>query len=144
MTWCMYSAKNVAYILTSLEAIEKIKIYTQDISDAEDLFDRDDQLIYNACLTLLMTLGEEINKLNEELKEQYSDMPWQSIKGMRNRIAHDYRGLDPTIPYNTIKQYLDPLKECLVQMLDQVDYPDSKLNKILESRYYKHLQYLKK
>ncbi len=140
----MYSVKNVAYILTSLEAIEKIKIYTRDIKNAEDLFDRDDQLIYNACLTLLMTLGEEINKISDELKVEHSDIPWQSIKGMRNRIAHDYRGLDPTIPYNTIKQYLNPLKESLILMLDQVDYPDLKLNKILESRYYKHLQYLKR
>lgn len=140
----MYSGKNIAYILTSLESIEKIKIYTRDVRSADDLFDRDDQLIYNACLTLLMTLGEEINKIDEALKEQHPGIPWQNIKGMRNRIAHDYRGLDPTIPYNIITQSIDPLKTCLVEMVDHVDYPPSKLNKILESKYYKHLQYLRR
>ena len=51
----MYSTKNIAYILTSLEAIEKLRIYTKDVTTAEDLFERDDQIIYNASLTLLMT-----------------------------------------------------------------------------------------
>jgi uncharacterized protein with HEPN domain len=91
-----------------------------------------------------MTIGEETGKVEEELKDEYSAIPWQNIKGMRNRIAHDYRGLDPTIPYSVIKQFMEPLRNCLILMLDKVDYSTTKLNKVLESKYYKHLQYLKK
>ena len=140
----MYDYKNIAYVLTSLEAIEKLLIYTKDVKSAKDFLERDDQLIYNACLTLLMTIGEEVNKIDSELKEEYDRIPWQSIKGMRNRIAHDYRGLDPTIPYSIIRQFLSPLKESFVSMIDKIDYPAVKLNKVLDSAYYKHIRYLKK
>ena len=102
----MYSTKNVAYLLTSLEAIEKLLIYTDGIDNPIDFLESQDQLIYNASLTLLMTIGEEVGKIEDELKSNYTDVPWQSIKGMRNRIAHDYRGLDPTIPFSVIKNYL--------------------------------------
>lgn len=138
----MYSSKNIAFILTSLESIEKLKIYTKDVSSAEELLEKDDQLIYNACLTLLMTIGEEVNKIDTELKEEYPSIPWHNIKGMRNRIAHDYRGMDPTIPFSVIKQYLDPLKSSFISMIDKIDYPKSKLSIILKSRFYRHIRYL--
>ena len=140
----MYDSKNIAYVLTSLEAIEKLLIYTEGIQTAKDFLERSDQLVYNACLTLLMTIGEEVNKIDVDLKEEYPHIPWQSIKGMRNRIAHDYRGLDPTIPYSIIKQFLSPLKECFTSMIVKIDYPKAKLNKVLDSTYYKHIRYLKK
>ena len=91
-----------------------------------------------------MTIGEEVNKIEQQLKDEYPDIPWQNIKGMRNRIAHDYRGLDPTIPFSIVKQFVDPLRDCFISMMDKIDYPAEKLNKILDSRYYKHIRYLKK
>ena len=44
----MYSTKNVAYLLTSLEAIEKLLIYTDGIDNPIDFLESQDQLIYNA------------------------------------------------------------------------------------------------
>ena len=140
----MYSSNNIAYVLTCLEAIEKLILYTRDIEGAEDFLERNDQLNYNACLTLLMTIGEEVNKIDTLLKEEYPTIPWQNIKGMRNRIAHDYRGLDPTIPYSIIRNYLLPLKDCFISMIDRIDYPRAKLNTVLDSPYYKHVRYLKR
>ena len=90
-----------------------------------------------------MTIGEEVGKIEDELKSNYTDVPWQSIKGMRNRIAHDYRGLDPTIPFSVIKNYLQPLKVALIAMLNEIAYPSEKLEVILASPYYKHIRYLK-
>ena len=138
----MYDSKHIAFILTSLEAIEKLKIYTKGIGSADALLEAQDQMVYNACLTLLMTIGEEVNKMDDRLKAEYPDVPWQNIKGLRNRIAHDYRGMDPTVPFSVIKNFLDPLKENLVQMLTRVDYSREKLERILQSPFYKHLSYL--
>lgn len=45
----MYSGKNLIYLLTILEAIEKIWIYTRDFSDAEAFYLSDEQLHFNAC-----------------------------------------------------------------------------------------------
>ena len=63
---------------------------------------------------------------------------------MRNRIAHDYRGLDPTIPFAVISRHLNPLKEALIGMITEIDYLSDKLAKILSSDYYKHIRYLSK
>ena len=139
----MYDSKNIAFVLTCLESIEKLRLYTKNIESAEAFLETSDQLVYNACLTLLMTIGEEVNKIDEDLKAEYSNIPWKNIKGMRNRIAHDYRGLDPTIPYNIIKNYLESLRSVFISMVKKIDYSKEKLDKILDHNYYKHIRYLK-
>lgn len=52
----MYSSKNIAFILTSLEAIEKLKIYTKAVHLTDDFFEKDDHLIYGASLMLLIIM----------------------------------------------------------------------------------------
>ena len=43
-------------------------------------------------------LGEDAASISEELKLKYPSIPWQSIKGMRNIIAHDYNKTDKECP----------------------------------------------
>lgn len=140
----MFNSKNTIYLLTCLESIEKIYLYTNNINSPEELLEKDDQLIYNACLTLLLTLGEETNKIDSDLLAEFPQIPWQQIKGLRNRIVHDYRGLDPTIPFDVIKSHLGELRSALIAMIEKVDYPQEKLNKVLQSNYFKHIRYLEK
>lgn len=138
----MYSKKNIAYILTSLEAIEKIFIYTKDLSNAEDFLKANDQLNFNACQTLLMVIGEETKKIEPDLKNNYPEIPWSQIAGLRNRIAHDYRSLNPEISFDIIENYLSDLKRILSEMVSLIDYPKDKLKKVVYTEYYKHLKYL--
>jgi uncharacterized protein with HEPN domain len=105
---------------------------------------KDEQLIYNACQALLVVIGEETNKIESELLNEHPHIPWKNIKKLRNRIAHDYRGLDPTISYSVIRRQLNPLKDSLIKMLEKIDYPVKKLNTILDSEYYSHIGYLRK
>lgn len=138
----MYSAKNVAYLLTMLEAIEKIRLYTVGLDTAEKLLAKDDQMVFNACQTLLMVIGEESKKINSELRDEHQEIPWKLIAGMRNIIAHDYRSISPDITHDVIHNYLEPLKQTLIVMLSKVDYPKEKLKKVLASPFYAHLSYL--
>jgi len=138
----MYNKKNIAYLLTSLEAIEKLKIYTKGINTPEEFLDKSDQMVYNACLTLLMTIGEETKKIEEELKAEYPTIEWKLFRGLRNRIAHDYRSLNARVSFNFIRRDLDPLKEVLIAMVRKIDYPVEKLKMLVETRYYSHLDYL--
>ena len=86
----MYEKKNFTYILTILEAIEKINIYTKSIKDADEFYAYNDQMNFNACQILLLVIGEEAKKITQELKEEHDSIPWNLISGLRNRIAHDY------------------------------------------------------
>ena len=67
----MYDSKNIAYVLTSLEEIEKLLIYTEGIQSTKGFLERDDQLVYNACLTLLMTISKRSSILNDKLITRY-------------------------------------------------------------------------
>ena len=138
----MYDKKNIAYVLTSLEAVEKIFIYTKDINSAEAFLKGNDQLNFNACQTLLMVIGEETKKIEQDLKDKFQEIPWGQIAGLRNRIAHNYRSLNPEISFDIIENYLPELRRCLIEMVSLIDYPKEKLDKVINTEYYKHLKYL--
>ena len=74
-------------------------------------------MVFNACLTLLANIGESINKLSDDAKAGIASENIQAIRGMRNRIVHDYAGLDSFVVYNTIKNDLDPLKETFIKII---------------------------
>lgn len=87
----MFSYKNLVYILTALECIEKSFIYSKDFNDVDSFYKANEQMNFNACQILLQTIGEETKKIAAGLKDQYENIPWQNIGNLRNRIAHDYR-----------------------------------------------------
>lgn len=137
-----FSDKNALHLLTILEAIEKIKIYSNGFNTAESLFNAKDQLPYNAICHLLLAIGEESRKIEISLKETQTFISWDEIGGLRNRIAHDYRGIDKTIVFQIVKDELGTLQIACEKLLDQLQLPKSDINYLLENPYFKHLQYL--
>lgn len=138
----MYEKRNFTYVLTILEAIEKIFLYSKDFKDADEFYQANDQMNFNACQILLLVIGEETKKLDTELKNEHESIPWQLISSLRNRIAHDYRSIDPNISFDIIENYLPTLKDELVKMLDKIEFEKTLLNKAVNSPVYKHLTYL--
>jgi len=140
----MYEKKNFTYILTILESIEKIFIYSKDFKNADELYTNNEQMNFNACQALLLVIGEESKKINEDLKSEHTKIPWNLIAGLRNRIAHDYRSIDPNISFDIIQNYLGELKEELIKMLDKVEYENTLLKEVVNTFQYAHLKYLLK
>jgi len=89
----MYEKKNFTYILTMLETIEKIYLYTKNFQDADEFYQANDQMNFNACQILLLVIGEESKKINEDLKDEHKSIPWHLISSLRNRIAHPTVGM---------------------------------------------------
>ncbi len=98
----LFSDKNALYLLTILEAIHKIKIYSQGYTTSEELFKAKEQMAYNGICHLLLAIGEESRKIEDALKETQSFISWEEISGLRNRIAHDYRGIDQNIVFQIV------------------------------------------
>ncbi len=140
----MYEKKNLTYILTILEAIEKILLYTKDVDNADDFYELNDQMNFNACQILLLVIGEETKKVNDDLQNEHPSIPWHLIAGLRNRIAHDYRSIDPNISFDIIENYLPDLKEELIKMLDKIIFDRKLLEKAVNTPHYRHLNYLLK
>ena len=51
-------------------------------------------------------IGEAANHLPDEFRDQYSFVDWHRIRGFRNRIVHDYMGIDYKIVWNIKESFL--------------------------------------
>ncbi len=74
----MFDSKNLIYILTILEAIEKILYYSREFSTEEDFFYANKQLNFNATVNLLIAIGEENKKIDEALKSS-NTLNWKNV-----------------------------------------------------------------
>src|SRR5688500_9500624 len=66
-----------------------------------------------ACLYNIQIIGEVASKLPEDIKKNAPQIPWASIKGMRNRLIHEYFGTDLQLVWNVIDAELPFLKSQL-------------------------------
>lgn len=138
----MYSDKNLVYIFTILEAIEKINIYSKDFDNEEDFYESEDQLYFNAVVNLLISIGEENKKIDEKIKLDYNTFNWIEVSKMRDKISHNYRGVSSYVVWDIIKNSLPNYKKILVEIVVKVDDFKDALKDALDSKYYKHLEYL--
>ncbi len=89
-----------------LVATDKIKVYTSGLA-----FDQfiDDSKTVDAVIRNFEIIGEAANRLSDDFKITYSNVNWFRIRGFRNRIVHDYMGIDYQIVWNIIENDLDNL-----------------------------------
>ena len=112
------SIKNdLLYLLGILEYIGKIEKYTEICFDADDFYFANEQLNFNASLNLLGNIGELCSKISTELQKKYKSIEWHKIKDFRNRIVHDYAGLDIYIVFKIIKTELPLLQKSIEKLL---------------------------
>ena len=136
---------DLLYLLNILEYIGKIWKYTEETRSAEGLFELNDQMNLNAALTLLANIGENASKITENLKQEYSNIQWKQIKSFRNRIIHDYVGIDLAIIYEVITNDLKILKYEFEKIVNEktsrnvFDIEEIKVSK--ESKFYKYVDF---
>ena len=142
----LLSEKNdLMYLLNILEYIGKIWKYTENAKNAEELFELNDQMNLNASLTLLANIGENVSRITEKTKKEYSNIEWKQIKGFRNRIVHDYVGIDLAMIYEIISQDLKKIKPEIERIIKEnlkkniFDIEELKICK--ESVYYEHIEF---
>ena len=81
----------------------KIPDYTKDLS-FED-FVQDNKTV-DAVVRNFEIIGEAANLLPEDFKDTYPEIDWHRIRGFRNRIVHDYFGIDYSIVWQIKNTYL--------------------------------------
>ena len=83
---------------------------------------------WNICLIverLLEIIGEAANRLPEELRTQYPEVPWRQIIGTRNWLAHGYDGIDYRILWDAVTNHLTFLRTSAERMLEELDRSES-------------------
>jgi len=136
--------KDLVYLLTILEAIEKVNIYTKSFTDSDDFYWENEQMNFNATVNLLIAVGEESKKIDLTLKQLHQEINWRALAGLRDKIAHDYRGIDPLIVWSVVKDELPKLKIAATGMLTELNINQQLLTELIDTQFYQHLSYLLK
>lgn len=105
--------KNNLIIEKMLLLIEKVQKYCREID--YEAFSKNDLLV-EACVFNLSQLGELSNKLDEEFEENNPQIPWRQLYGLRNRIVHDYEGVNLKLVWEIIECDLPDLKKKLLEL----------------------------
>ncbi len=84
-----------------LGCISRMQQYTSDLS-----FEAFAQnfMVAEACLYNIQIIGEAVVHLPDELKQKETPIPWKLMKGMRNRLIHEYFGTDLPLVWRVIKE----------------------------------------
>ncbi len=102
------------YIKDILQECEFVKKYTQGI-EYEDFLESD--LLRHAVVRALEVIGEAVKNLPNELLEKYPQIEWRRVKGMRDRLAHAYFGVDYELLWKVVKEELPNLCKVVRDML---------------------------
>src|SRR5688572_24361795 len=76
----------------------------------------DEKTLY-AVLHALQHIGEAVSRLPQDVTSLAPEVPWRSIRAMRNLIVHDYAGIDAQIVWKTVHERLPELKAAATAML---------------------------
>jgi uncharacterized protein with HEPN domain len=87
-------------------SIEKIQRYTAGLDEDSCLVD---EKTTDAVVRNLEIIGEAAKQLTAEFKKQHSAIPWLQIAGLRNRIVHDYAGIDLKLVWNILQTAIPKL-----------------------------------
>ncbi|MDR2970633.1 MAG: DUF86 domain-containing protein [Bacteroidales bacterium] len=112
-------------IIESLEQIEKvIENLLESTSNIQDIWElpktADGILRLNGICMCFIVIGEEVKRIDRYTENQfllnYPTIPWENVKGMRDRIAHGYFDIDIDVVYDALKNDIPPLLEIIRQM----------------------------
>jgi len=106
----MAKREDKLYFKDILDAISKIEKYTKNLS-YEEFFNN--LMVIDAVVRNLEIIGEATKNLSKEIKSQYPEIPWREMADMRNKLIHEYFGIDLEIVWKTVKYRIPELKKNL-------------------------------
>lgn len=84
-----------------IEYCEDIETLMTKYDESYELYQTDISFQYS-CNMCIIQIGELITRLSKEFKENNPQIPWKTIKNMRNIHAHDYEHVDMNIMWDTL------------------------------------------
>src|SRR3990172_7965842 len=112
---CGSSTRNdKAYLKHIADAISDIKCFMRNVTKEEFLENREKQY---AVLRALEIIGEATKNVSKEMKSEHPEDNWSDIAGMRDRLIHQYFGVNLDLVWATVKKDLPELENQVSGML---------------------------
>ncbi|MBE7013920.1 MAG: DUF86 domain-containing protein [Ruminococcaceae bacterium] len=105
--------KNKIIVEKIIKYISKVINYSKDVN-YEDFVNN--SILVEACVFNLSQIGELANKIDKEFEENNPSIPWRVMYGLRNKIVHDYEGVNLILIWDIIKEDLQGLNDQLKKL----------------------------
>jgi uncharacterized protein with HEPN domain len=101
-------SKNAAvYLSHILECIDLVETYIAGMGPGEF---EEQQQVQDAVLRRIEIIGEAVKNLSEDLRRDNPQVPWRQIAGTRDKVIHDYLGVDVELIWNVARTLLPELR----------------------------------
>jgi len=104
------------YLLHVRDAIADILVYAEA---GEDAFLRE-TMRQDAIIRKLDVIGEAVKQFSDNTRDSKPDIPWRKVAGMRDRLIHQYFGVDLDLVWNVVRLELPALLEAVDDVLSQM------------------------
>lgn len=106
------------YVQDIVEAIQRIEEYLKDTT--LEGFSKDNKTI-DAVVRNFAVIGEAAKSVPASVKRKHPEIAWKRMSGMRDKVIHQYFGVDPHILWDTAKIDLPTSKILLVKLLGETN-----------------------
>ena len=103
----MRQNNDLTYLGDILDAIQRIESYTTQVSKQGFI---ENFMMQDAVMLQIEIIGEATNSISEAFQEKHDEIPWAQMRALRNRIVHDYRGINLNVIWDTVQNDLPALK----------------------------------
>ncbi len=100
-----------------LNSIQRISSFTKGISKNTFL---KKEMVQSAVIRELEIIGEAVKNLPSDVTAKYPEIPWKKIAGMRDKLIHNYFGVDFELTYDIIEKDVPALKEQIVKIIKEL------------------------
>jgi len=105
------------YLQDIIDSINDIESFVNGVDF--DSFGKDKKTM-NAVVRSLEIIGEAVKKIPEDMKDKNPDIPWKNMSGMRDKLIHEYFGIDEEIVWNVATEELPPLRPLFKKILKEL------------------------
>ena len=95
------------YLRHILDAINTVEEYLQGVDEKQF---KATQLLQDGTIRQIEIIGEAVRHISKDIRKTYPEIPWQDVAGMRDKLIHQYFGVDIEKVWDTAKEDLPVLK----------------------------------